>query len=114
VRQTDPVDWRVKTFEPEAVEAFAFLNDRGFERSVEQPIDMGRSQGCITVRFRDQGTVVETRFCMAYAGEHSVDTTVQTVEGERQFGPTVAHTGHEMKKALREQASEVRQIVELL
>lgn len=102
----------MKKFEPEAIEAFAFLGERGFDQSAEHSPDLGRRPSSITVRFRSAEAMLETTLAMAFAGEDSVSTTIQTLDGRRQFGPAVAHTGHEMRKALREHAGEARRALE--
>lgn len=112
MRHTETVDWRVKTFEPEAVSAFAFLTDRGFAHNTEKPADMNARPRSIVVRFHGPDMVVEVRLDLAFMGEDTVVTAVQTVDGPYEFGPATAHKGHEMRKALGEQASEVRRMID--
>ena len=112
-RQTGAVDWRIKTFDREVASAFGFLTETGFEHSVEPPNNVGRLPCSTTVRFRTPETVVEVSLTLAFAGEDAVETSVQTVDGNHRLGPSVARKGHEMRKALREQAVAARRILEL-
>ena len=106
------MDWRVKTFESQATEAFAFLLDQGFIPAAESPSDVNRSPATVAVRFISPDTSVETALSLGFAGEDGIHTTVLTTEGLSEFGPSVAHKGHEMQKALRMQAAQVRTLLD--
>lgn len=105
------MDWRVKAFEPQALSAFSALTDLGFGHSTDTPADMERRPRSIIVRFSRSDALVETRLALAVAGEDTIGTTVHTVHGVQQLGPSAARKGHEMRKALREHASEAHRIV---
>lgn len=102
------MDWRVKSFEPEARAAFAGLVDRGFAVMSERLEDPGRRPAKVTVRFIGPDERVETSLVLGFAGEDGVHTTLLTTTGSSDFGPSVAHSGHEMKKALMEHAEAIR------
>jgi len=106
------MDWRVKTFEPQATKAFAFLLDKGFIAAAESSPDVERRPATIAVRFVGAGTTVETVLTLGFAGEDGVHTTVLTTEGPSEFGPSVAHKAHEMEKALRAQAAQVQDFLD--
>ena len=112
--QTAPVDWRVKTFESEARAAFAFLTEQGFTVGVELPDDLHRRRASIVERVQAPLTTVETSLALGFASEDSVQTTLREVTGSTEFGPAVAHKGHEMKKALLAQAEGVREALSRL
>jgi hypothetical protein len=97
------MDWRVKSFEGEARSAFACLVEKGFVVGSE-PIDVRKRPAWVTVRFHGTEQMVETSLVLGFAGEDAVHTTT----GSSEFGPTVAHTGREMKKALAAHAQSVR------
>ena len=106
--QTAHVDWRIKSFETEARAAFAFLSDQGFTVAAAPVADPGRRPVSAVVRFQSPGVAVETTLSLGFAGEDGVHTSVLTTGGSRDFGPTGAHKGHEMVKALQQPAEEVR------
>ena len=106
------MDWRVKTFEAQAAEAFAFLLDHGFDAAVDYPSDVDRRPATVAVRFVSPGMSVETALSLGFAGEDGIRTTVLTSEGSSEFGPAVAHKGHDMRKALRTQAAQVRTLLD--
>ena len=106
------MDWRVKTFESQATEAFAFLLDQGFIAAAESPSDVDRRPATVAVRFIGPDTSVETALSLGFAGEDGIHTTVLTTEGSSEFGPSVAHKGHEMQKALQAQAAQVRTLLD--
>jgi hypothetical protein len=106
------MDWRVKTFESQATEAFAFLLDQGFIAAAESPSGVDRLPATVAVRFISPDTSVETALSLSFAGEDGIHTTVLTNEGSSEFGPSVAHKGHEMLKALQTQAAQVRTLLD--
>jgi len=108
VGQTAVVDWRGKSFESEARAAFAALTDQGFTVDSEPAADWRRRPAKITVRFQGGQETVETSLVLGFAGEDGVQTVLHTTTGSSDFGPTVAHSGHQMKKALAEHAEAVR------
>src|SRR5689334_14898656 len=87
VRHTEPVESRVKAFEPEALSAFSFLTDLGFAHSTDTPADMERRPRSMIIRFSRSEALVEARLALAVAGEDTIDTTVRTVDGQQQLGP---------------------------
>jgi hypothetical protein len=105
------MNWRVKTFESEAKAAFGFLVDKGFV-AVESSPDVDRRPATIAVRFMSADTTVEAALSLGFAGEDGIHTTVLTTEGSSEFGPSVAHKGHEMQKALRTQAAQVQDLLD--
>lgn len=108
MRKTCFVDWRVKSFEPEARAAFTFLSDQGFTVAVQPAADVQRGPATIAVQFQSQEATVETSLVLGFAGEDCVHTSLLTTSGSSEFGPTVAHKGHEMRKALEAHAEAVR------
>jgi predicted deacylase len=106
--ETAFMDWRVKTFESQANAAFAFLLDQGFIASAQSAPDVHRRPAIVAVRFISADATVETALSLGFAGEDGIYTTVLTTEGSSEFGPSVAHKGHEMRKALHAQADQVR------
>ena len=106
------MDWRVKTFKSQATEAFAFLLDQGFTAAAEPQSDLGRRPATIVVRFIGLDASIETALSLGFAGEDGIHTTVLTTEGSSEFGPTVTHKGHELQKALRAQAAQVRTVLD--
>lgn len=106
------MDWRVKTFEARATEAFAFLLDQGFNAAAESPSGVDRRPATVSVRFISPDTSVETALSLGFAGEDGIHTTVLTTEGSSEFGPSVAHKGHEMQKALQAQAAQVQALLD--
>jgi hypothetical protein len=54
---------------------------------------------------------VDVCLAKALAGEDVLATRVETVKGRFDFGPSTAHTGHEIREALDVQA---RQVADLL
>jgi hypothetical protein len=107
------MDWRVKNFESKATTAFTFLLDQGFAAAAESSGDMRRRPTTLRVRFMSADMTVETALSLALAGEDTIHTKVLTTDGSREFGPSVAHKGHEMQKALQTQATEVRDFLDL-
>jgi hypothetical protein len=103
--QTALVNWRVKNFEPEARAAFAFLTEQGFTVDTEPPAEDLRRPAGLMVRFRAPEATVETSLALGSAGEDSIHTTRLTVTGSTEFGPTVAHKGHEMLSAMTDDGS---------
>ena len=106
------MDWRVKTFEAQANVAFAFLLDQGFIAAAESSPDMDRRPATVAVRFISAHTTVVTALSLGFAGEDGIHTTVLTTEGSSEFGPSVAHKGHEMQKALQAQAAQVQDLLD--
>jgi hypothetical protein len=106
------MDWRVRTFESHATEAFAFLLDQGFVAAAESPSDGDRRLATVAVRFIRPDTSVETALSLGFAGEDGIHTTVLTTDGSSEFGPSVAHQGQEMQKALQTQAAQVRTLLD--
>jgi hypothetical protein len=106
------MEWRVKTFESQATEAFAFLLDQGFIAAAEFPSDVDRRPATVAMRFISPDVRVETALSIGFAGEDGIHTTVLTTEGSSEFGPSVAHKGHEMQKALQTQAAQVRTLLD--
>jgi hypothetical protein len=106
------VDWRVKTFESEAVAAFDFLLSQGFIRNTEPSSAATRRPTHIVVKFVGPDVEVETALSLGFAGEDGIYTTVRTTDGSSELGPSVAHKGHEMRKALRAHAGQVRDLLE--
>ena len=98
----------MRTFESEARAAFAALMDHGFTVDSEPAADLSRRPAKITVRFQGREETVETSLVLGFAGEDGVETSLRTTTGSSDFGPTVAHSGHQMKKALAEHAEAVR------
>lgn len=107
-RHTGWVDWRIKSFEAQARSAFAFLTADGFALEMEPGGDHSRRPTALTLRARSVDATVETSLVLGFAGEDGIHTILQTVSGRSEFGPTVAHKGHEMEKALRTHAEGVR------
>jgi hypothetical protein len=105
---TAAVDWRVKTFESEVDVAFAFLLDQGFATTADALPDLSRRPATVAVRFISADTTVETALSLGFAGEDGIHTTVLTTDGSATFGPSVAHKGHQMRRALQAQAAEVQ------
>ncbi|MFN8191856.1 MAG: hypothetical protein U0R78_15730 [Nocardioidaceae bacterium] len=105
------MDWRVKSFESEARAAFAALTDQGFTVGSEPAADLSRRPVKITVRFQGRKQTIETSLVLGFAGEDGVQTSLLTATGSSDFGPTVAHSGHQMKKALAEHAEAVRTVL---
>ena len=108
--QTALVDWRVKNFELEAGAAFAFLLDQGFTASTETPTDAARRPSSVVVKFVHADATVETTLSLGFAGEDSIYTILFTVDGSSELGPSVAHKGHEIRKALAAHATQVRDL----
>ncbi len=102
------MDWRVKSFESEALAAFAYLVEAGFTVGSEPVADATRRPAKVAVRFQRNEATVETSLVLGFAGEDGVHATLLTTTGSSDFGPTVTHSGHEMKKALAEHAEAVR------
>lgn len=98
----------MRGFETAARAALAFLTEQGFTVPTEGPVDARRRPTRVTVRFHALGTTVETSLALGFAGEDSIQTSLLAVTGSKEFGPAVAHKGHEMKKALLVQAEGVR------
>jgi len=94
------MDWRVKTFETQANVAFAFLLDQGFMATAESSPGVDRRPATVAVRFISADTTVEAALSLGFAGEDGIHTTVLTTAGTSEFGPSVAHKGHEMQKVL--------------
>ena len=106
------MDFREKTFAAETAHRFGFLVEAGFVAlPVELPETTDRLPRSTSVRFHGPIARVEVRLALAFAGEDEVATRVETVNGRFEFGPTTAHKGHEMRKALDVQA---RQVADLL
>jgi hypothetical protein len=106
------VDFREKTFAAETGHRFGFLVEAGFVAlPVELPETTDRLPRSTKVRFHGPDARVEVCLALAFAGEDVVATRVETVKGRFDLGPTTAHKGHEMRKALDGQA---RQVADLL
>ena len=110
--QTHLVDWRVKTFESEASAAFAFLLKQGFTASTDPSTDAERRPTSIAVKFVGADSTVETALSLGLAGEDGVYTALLTTDGSFELGPSVAHKGHEMRKALLTHAAQVRDLLD--
>jgi hypothetical protein len=109
ITQNGCVDWRVATFEPQARTAFGFLVEQGFAVDAEAVGDPGRRPESLVVRFSAPGVTIETSLALGFAGEEGICTTVRSASGSQSFGPTVAHQGRELTKALHSHAEGVRQ-----
>lgn len=105
------MDWRIISFEADARAAFAFLTDQGFTVSADPVGDAGRRPVSTLVRFQSPDVAVETTLSLGFAGEDGIHTTLFTTGGSTDFGPAVAHKGHEMTKALQQHADEVRAVL---
>jgi hypothetical protein len=106
------VDFREKTFAVEVGHRFGFLVEAGFVAlPVELPETTDRLPRSTSVRLHGPEARVEVCLALAFAGEDVVATRVETVKGRFDFGPTTAHKGHEMRKALDVQA---RRVADLL
>lgn len=95
----------------EARAAFSFLTDQGFTAAVEPVADAGWRPAGAVVRFQSSDVAVETTLSLGFAGEDGICTTLFTTGGSTDFGPVVAHKGHEMTKALQQHAAEVRAVL---
>lgn len=106
------MDWRVKTFESQANVAFGYLLDQGFSATTESSPELDRRRATVAVRFISADTTVETTLSLGFAAEDGIHTTVLTTEGSSECGPSVAHKGHEMQKALGAQAAQVKNFLD--
>jgi hypothetical protein len=64
------------------------------------------------MQFIGTQATVETELSLGLAGEDAIYTTLLTTQGSSKLGPSVAHKGHEMRKALLGHAAQVRDILE--
>ena len=103
------VDIRIKTFPAEAQDHFGYLLTAGFSTPLVERIDSGRTQ--ITVTYLGPGQRVETWLLLSYGGEEEVGTSLETTSRRREFGPQTAHSGHQMRKALQDQAAAVHKSI---
>lgn len=71
--------------------------------------ELHRRPVSITLRLQGPEVLVEISLVLGFAGEDYVHTSLNTAVGARDFGPTVAHKGKEMTKALKEHADSVRE-----
>ena len=105
------MDYRIKSFESEAVRKSAFLSELGFVSSAELPEDAHRRPLAVKTTFRTSDVEIETALVMEFGGDDAVVTTVRTVDGERRLKPRAARKTHEMTKALSEHAKAVRALL---
>jgi hypothetical protein len=106
------VDIREKTFAGEAVKQLSFLTDQcGF---AEPDVERGAGPGTtVTVRYRCRDIVIEVSLVLWYMGEEYVATTQVADVPDRAVRRTevarnTAHTGYQMRRALKLQAEVVR------
>lgn len=85
-----------------------FLSDQEFTVAAEPVADVELRPCSVTVKFQGPEATVETSLILGFAGEDGVHTSLLTTTGSSEFGPTVAHKGREMRKALEEHAKAVR------
>jgi hypothetical protein len=106
------VDFREKTFAGEAHKRLSFLTDQfGF---AEPHVERGASPGtAVAVRYRRRDIVIEVSLVFWYMGEEYVATTqcVDLPDGaarRTEVARNTAHTGYQMRRALKLQAEVVR------
>ena len=106
------VDFREKTFAAEVADRFRFLVDEaGFTAlRVDAPAHDRRPRS-LRVAYVSTGARVEVSLDLAFGGEESVSTLLETGTGRWDFGPSVAHKGHAMRKALTAQAQQVAEVL---
>ncbi len=109
---TQRVDVRRKTFAGEAIKQLGFLQaEHGFAGpDVEREASPGTT---VRVRYRRDGITIEASLVLWYMGEQYVATThvVGIRDGaalRTEIGRNTAHTGYQMRRALKLQAETVR------
>jgi hypothetical protein len=105
------MDVRLKSFRAEALVAFGFLVDGGFLPDAAAEPAAGVRPMSVSVTFQGSTARVETSLVLGHMGEEYVVTIIETADGRQELEPAVAHQGHEMKKALREQAAQVQRLL---
>jgi hypothetical protein len=106
------VDFRVKTFADEAVKELDFLKSQyGF---AGPEVERGGSRGTmVSVSYRRGDVTIEVSLVFWYMGDEYV-ATARVVDGRHgavrrsELGHNTAHTGYQMRRALRLQAQAVR------
>ena len=101
----------MNSFESEAGAAFAFLLDQGFTANTEPSPDPTRRPTAVVVKFTSADSSVVTALSLGFAGEDAIHTTVLTTDGTVDLGPSVAHKGCEMRKALLAHAAQVGKLL---
>jgi hypothetical protein len=109
---TQQVDIREKTFADEAIKQLEFLKDQyGF---AGPDVSRGTSPGTtVRVSYHRSGTTLEASLVFWYMGEEYVVTAQVTDDPEGRTRRTeiarhTAHTGYQMRRALKLQAQAVR------
>jgi hypothetical protein len=109
---TQHVDIREKTFADEAIKHLDFLKSQcGF---TGPDVSRGESPGTtVSVRYYRGGTTIEASLVLWYIGEEYVATTQiadapDGTERRTKIGSNTAHTGYQMRRALKLQAEAVR------
>jgi hypothetical protein len=113
------MDFRVKTFVPEATRRLEFLTTEygcaGPEVEASQGLPRFRSG--ITVKYHQSGLIVETSLTLDYGHDDTVETRLfrsrMPAAGleETRVGTDTARTGYQMLRALDRQASAVRELL---
>lgn len=110
------MDVRVKTFADEATKQLDFVRrDHGF---AGPEISYGELPGAIVrVGYHRAGTAIEASLVFWYMGEEYVATTqivdaADGIERRTEIGHDTAHTGYQMRRALKLHADAVRTMVE--
>jgi hypothetical protein len=106
------VDIRKKTFAGEAIKQLDFLkNEYGF---AGPDVDCGTGPGtAVNVRYHRGGTTIEASLVLWHMGEEYVATTqvASAPDGtarRTEIARNTAHTGYQMRRALKLQADAVR------
>ena len=109
---TQQVDFREKTFADEAIKQLEFLKDQyGF---AGPEVSRGTSPGTtVRVSYHQGGTTIEASLAFWYMGEEYVATEQVTDDpGGRtrrtEIARHTAHTGYQMRRALKLQAQAVQ------
>src|SRR5690348_9116484 len=109
---TRQVDIRVKTFADEAIKQLDFMKDQyGF---AGPDVDRGTSPGvCVSVSYHRDTITIEASLVLWYMGEEYVAMTrvVHAPDGtarRTKIAHNTAHTGYQMRQALKLQAEAVR------
>jgi hypothetical protein len=109
---TQQVDNRVKTFADEAIRQLEFLKDQyGF---AGPDVDRGTRPGTpVSVSYNRDSVTIEASLILRYMGEEYVATTrvVHAPDGtarRAEIAHNTAHTGYQMRRALKLQAEAVR------
>jgi hypothetical protein len=106
------VDIREKTFADEAIKQLDFLKSQhGF---AGPDLSRGESPGTtVSARYHRGGTTIEASLVLWYMGEEYVATAQVAdapdgTELRTEIGSNAAHTGYQMRRALKLQAEAVR------